>query len=75
MSRYAFAADKLHPNSVGAEAMAHHWFATLLKHDGLDVPASSRQEMDAAIRKGPDPFEQKPRSPRRPGGRDRRKPR
>ena len=34
----AFAADKVHPNNLGAEIMAQKWFETLLKHDGLEVP-------------------------------------
>ncbi|MCH7632360.1 MAG: hypothetical protein IIB59_04020 [Planctomycetes bacterium] len=41
----AFRADKVHPNEMGAEIMAHHWFETLLKHDGREVPSWSRQEM------------------------------
>ena len=49
----AFAEDKLHPNSIGAEVMAQLWFETLLKHDGLEVPAWSRQEMEIAIQREP----------------------
>jgi len=45
----AFAGDKLHPNSIGVEIMAQLWFETLLEHDGLDVPAWSREEMQNAI--------------------------
>ena len=44
-----FDRDKVHPNYIGAEIMSHYWFATLLKHDGLEVPEWSRQEMDEAI--------------------------
>ena len=42
----AFAADRLHPNSIGAEIMANLWFETLLKHDGLEVPPWSKKEME-----------------------------
>jgi hypothetical protein len=33
-----FVADGVHPNRLGAELMAHYWFATLLAHDKLPVP-------------------------------------
>ena len=49
----AFADDKVHPNSIGAEVMAQLWFETLLKHDGLEVPAWSRQEMESAMQGEP----------------------
>ena len=49
----AFAQDKLHPNSIGAEIMAQMWFETLLKHDALEVPEWSRQEMAEAIKNDP----------------------
>jgi hypothetical protein len=49
----AFDRDKRHPNFIGAEIMAHHWFAALLGHDGLQVPDWSRQEMEAAIANKP----------------------
>ncbi|MCK4300047.1 MAG: SGNH/GDSL hydrolase family protein, partial [Planctomycetes bacterium] len=49
----AFAGDRLHPNSIGAEIMAQMWFETLLKHDGLEVPEWSRQEMAEAVEKDP----------------------
>lgn len=49
----AFAGDGLHPNSIGAEIMAQMWFETLLKHDGLEVPEWSRQEMAEAVEKDP----------------------
>jgi hypothetical protein len=45
----AFAKDKKHPNSIGSEIMAQLWFETLLKHDGLEVPAWSKKEMADAI--------------------------
>ncbi len=51
----AFARDGVHPNAIGAEVMAQHWFAALLGYDGLEVPAWSEQEMQAAIEKGPAP--------------------
>jgi hypothetical protein len=49
----AFDTDKIHPNFVGAEIMAHHWFATLLQREGLEVPVWSREEMTAAIEQQP----------------------
>jgi hypothetical protein len=49
----AFARDKVHPNNIGAEVMAHHWFACLLRHDGREVPKWSRDEMEQAIRSAP----------------------
>jgi len=49
----AFAEDKLHPNSIGAEIMAQLWFETLLKHDGLKVPEWSRKEMEQSVNKEP----------------------
>ncbi len=49
----AFADDKVHPNSIGAEVMAQLWFERLLEHDGLEVPAWSRQEMNRAIQSEP----------------------
>ncbi len=49
----AFDRDKRHPNYIGAEIMAHYWFAALLKHDGLQVPEWSRQEMEVAIANKP----------------------
>lgn len=51
----AFARDKLHPNSIGAEVMAHYWFEALCKHDGAKVPAWSREEMEKAIASPPTP--------------------
>ncbi|MCP5112823.1 MAG: SGNH/GDSL hydrolase family protein, partial [bacterium] len=45
----AFAADKAHPSSIGAEILAHYWFATLLEYDGLEAPEWSRREMEAAL--------------------------
>ena len=41
----AFAADKVHPNNLGAEIMAQKWFETLLKHDGLEVPQWSKGQI------------------------------
>lgn len=52
----AFARDKLHPNSIGAEVMAQLWFETLLKHEGREVPEWSRTEMQAAIESKPVPL-------------------
>ncbi len=49
----AFAADKVHPNSVGAEIMAQYWFEAILKYDEAEVPEWSRQEMVVAMKKGP----------------------
>jgi acetyl esterase/lipase len=45
----AFAADRRHPNAIGAEVMAQHWFETLLQYDGLQIPAWSRQQLRRAI--------------------------
>jgi hypothetical protein len=45
----AFAEDKVHPNTLGAEILAQAWFEALLAHDGLPVPAWSRQELAAAV--------------------------
>jgi hypothetical protein len=33
--------------------MAHYWFESLLKREGLDVPEWSRQEMEEAIQNRP----------------------
>ncbi len=45
----AFKTDKVHPNLLGAEIMAHYWFARLLEIDGRVVPDWSESEMkDAA---------------------------
>lgn len=38
----AFARDKVHPNQLGAEIMAQGWFETLLRYEGVAVPAWSR---------------------------------
>lgn len=72
----AFRADKVHPNEMGAEIMAHHWFEALLKHDGREVPEWSRQEMLAAMKKN-STHDQQPQPSRRAqaqrptgGGRD-----
>ena len=45
----AFDTDGVHPGSIGTEVMAQLWFETLLKHDGLDIPKWSREQMEAAI--------------------------
>jgi hypothetical protein len=47
----AFAGDKVHPNTFGAEIIAQYWFETILKKDGLEVPAWSKQEMTNAQNK------------------------
>ena len=47
----AFAADKVHPNAIGAEVMAQKWFETLLAHDGLAIPPWSQTEMEDSIRR------------------------
>ena len=49
----AFDRDRVHPNYIGAEMMAHYWFASLLEHEGLEVPAWSQQEMEEAIANKP----------------------
>ena len=63
----AFAGDRVHPNSIGAEIMAQKWFETLLKHDGLEVPEWSRQEMADAIKGKPVPPGRGGRAGSRPG--------
>ena len=45
----AFAADLMHPNTMGAEVMAQLWFETVLEREGLDTPAWSREEMQMAV--------------------------
>jgi hypothetical protein len=49
----AFDTDRAHPNYIGAEMMAHYWFAALLQREGLKVPDWSRQEMEDAIENQP----------------------
>jgi len=49
----AFDRDRLHPNFIGAEIMAHCWFDALLKREGLETPAWSEQEMKDAIKNQP----------------------
>ena len=49
----AFRADKVHPNGMGAEVMAHHWFVKLLELCGQEVPAWSEAEMNKAISNPP----------------------
>jgi hypothetical protein len=49
----AFDTDKVHPNYIGAEIMAHYWFKSLLEREGLEVPDWSRQEMEDAIKNKP----------------------
>ena len=58
----AFAQDGVHPNSIGSEVMAQKWFETLLKHDGLDIPEWSREEMQQAIAGEPE----RPKTKRKP---------
>ena len=43
----AFAKDRLHPNTIGSELMAQKWFETLLRYDGLEIPAWSKYRMPA----------------------------
>ncbi|MCA9046652.1 MAG: hypothetical protein KDA69_20150, partial [Planctomycetaceae bacterium] len=50
----AFQADQQHPNGMGAEIMAHYWFATLLQLGGHDVPDWSAAEMQQAIANPPE---------------------
>jgi len=52
----AFAEDLKHPNAIGAELMAQKWFETLLKYDGLEIPAWSKDQtapatQDESLRK------------------------
>ncbi|MDP6636266.1 MAG: prolyl oligopeptidase family serine peptidase [Phycisphaerae bacterium] len=46
---WGFARDTVHPGEAANEIMAQLWFETLLKHDGLKVPAWSTEEMKKAI--------------------------
>lgn len=48
----AFSSDKIHPNSYGAEIMAHYWFETLLAKDGLTLPSWSLEELNQAKTSG-----------------------
>ncbi|MBL8795632.1 MAG: SGNH/GDSL hydrolase family protein [Planctomycetia bacterium] len=43
--------DQFHPNAAGHAVFTHCWFEALLKHDGLEVPKWSLEEMDAALAK------------------------
>ena len=45
----AFAEDGVHPNTIGAEIMAHYWFERLFELDGREVPPWSREEMGTAL--------------------------
>jgi acetyl esterase/lipase len=45
----AFDMDRVHPNYIGAEIMAHYWFEAILLREGLEAPDWSRQEMEEAI--------------------------
>ena len=49
----AFDTDRVHPNYIGAEIMAHYWFKSLLEREGLAVPDWSQQEMEDAINNKP----------------------
>ena len=55
----AFARDLKHPNAIGSELMAQKWFETLLKHDGLEIPAWSKKKKPPAaqprVEEGPIP--------------------
>ncbi len=52
---HAFQADKVHPNELGAEVMAHHWFVTLLKLSGREVVLWSEEEINQASLSHPAP--------------------
>ncbi len=71
----AFATDLLHPNSVGKAVMAHHWFETVLKHDGLEVPVWSLSDLQNAIDQGEPPAERDADRARRSGRQGNRRPR
>ncbi|MBA7675102.1 hypothetical protein ES703_83331 [subsurface metagenome] len=46
----------MHPNALGSELMAQKWFETLLKYDGLEIPARSKEKEEPAPRpKPPEP--------------------
>lgn len=42
--------DQFHPSAAGHAIYAHCWFEALLKHDGLEVPAWSAEEVTAAVK-------------------------
>jgi len=46
---WGFARDRLHPGKGAIAVMAHLWFQTLCRHDGLEVPRWSKQEMEKAL--------------------------
>lgn len=46
---WGFARDRVHPGPGAIAVMAHLWFEALCKHDGIDVPPWSKQEMDKAL--------------------------
>ena len=46
---WGFARDTVHPGDAANEIMSQLWFETLLKHDGLGIPAWSKEEMQKAI--------------------------
>jgi acetyl esterase/lipase len=46
----AFARDLVHPNALGAELMAQKWFEMLLKYDGLEIPAWTKEKDAPSIR-------------------------
>ena len=48
----AFAKDLMHPNAIGSELMAQKWFETLLKYDGLEIPAWSKENNTTAAQPG-----------------------
>jgi acetyl esterase/lipase len=50
----AFARDRRHPNRIGAELMAQKWFEALLKYDGLQVPAWSRNQLKRTLQAKPE---------------------
>jgi hypothetical protein len=41
--------DRFHPSKAGHAVYSHRWFEALLKYDGREVPAWSRQEMQEAL--------------------------
>lgn len=45
----AFARDGVHPNALGAELMAQKWFETLLKYNGLKIPAWTKEKKTPSV--------------------------
>ena len=56
---WGFAKDKLHPGDGAIAVMAHLWFETLCRHDGIETPTWSRLDMERAVQTAREAYEQK----------------